>query len=86
VGDSLVGRVVRERQLIVVEDIASQKPEFHPNYPARDWRRPVCSAAGVSIRDRRSYISCVSGAFTEEETRFAGAVAGRLPWRSRTPV
>jgi uroporphyrinogen-III synthase len=80
VGDSPVGRVIRERQTVVIEDVASQKPELHPELASRAGlatllsvplmaSQSVIGALNVYVRERRT--------FTEEETRFARAVAGQ---------
>jgi uroporphyrinogen-III synthase len=75
-----MGRAVRERQTIVVEDIAAGRPVLHPETAPLPGLATLLSvpllasqsAIGVLniyIRDRRP--------FTEEETRFARAVAGQ---------
>lgn len=80
VGDSPVGRVIRERQTLVIEDVAAQKPELHPELASRAGlatllsvplmaSQSVIGALNIYVRERR--------VFTEEETRFARAVAGQ---------
>jgi GAF domain-containing protein len=78
VEDSVIGRVVRERQMVIVEDIPGESafPEFSL-MPKRVTllsvplmaSQTVIGAMNIYVRERRM--------FTEEETRFARAVAGQ---------
>jgi GAF domain-containing protein len=78
VEDSVMGRVVRERQMIIVEDIPGEKtfPELS-SLPKRLTllsvplmaNQSVIGALNIYVQERRT--------FTEEETRFARAVAGQ---------
>jgi uroporphyrinogen-III synthase len=78
VEDSVMGRVVRERQMIIVEDISGEKtfPELS-SLPKRLTllsvplmaSQSVIGALNIYVQERRT--------FTEEETRFARAVAGQ---------
>jgi len=79
-GDSLIGRVIRERQTVVVEDVAIQRPELHPELGSKAGlatllsvpllaSQSVIGTLNIYVRERRP--------FTEEETRFARAVAGQ---------
>jgi GAF domain-containing protein len=77
VENSLVGRVVRERQMIIVEDIPGENvpPELSSALKRLTLlsvplmaSQSVIGALNIYVQDRRS--------FTEEETRFARAVAG----------
>jgi uroporphyrinogen-III synthase len=80
VGNSLIGRAVRERQTIVVEDIATRRSALHPEMPPVPGlatllsvplvaSQSVIGVLNIYVRERRP--------FTEEETRFARAVAAQ---------
>jgi GAF domain-containing protein len=78
VEDSIIGRVVRERQMVIVEDLPGEKafPELSST-PKRVTllsvplmaSQSVIGALNIYIQERRT--------FTDEETRFARAVAGQ---------
>src|SRR5207248_524963 len=74
--DSLIGRVVRERQVITVVDVAAEKLYRYPELARKAGltsllSAPLMTAHGVIgtlniyVRERRT--------FTEDETRFARA-------------
>jgi GAF domain-containing protein len=80
IGDSPIGRAVREKQTIVVEDLATRDSDLHPEMaPAPGVAtllavplmasQSVIGTLNVYVRERRP--------FTEEETRFAGVVAAQ---------
>ncbi len=80
VGTSPIARAIRERQAVIVEDVSAQKPEFYPELTSRSGlatllsvpltaSQSVVGSLNIYVRERRS--------FTEEETRFARAVAGQ---------
>lgn len=78
VQDSAMGRVVRERQVVIVEDIHAEKafPELFSapkvvtllSVPLMT-SQSVIGALNIYVQERRT--------FSEEETRFARAVAGQ---------
>ena len=78
--DSLIGRVVRERKLVIVEDVRTEKMYRYPELARRAGLSsllsvPLLTSHGVIgtlniyLKDRRS--------FTKEETLFAQALAGQ---------
>ena len=80
IGDSPIGRAIREKQTIVVEDIATRRPELHPEMASVPdlatllsvplvASQSVIGVLNIYLRERRP--------FTEEETCFARAVAAQ---------
>jgi len=78
--DSLIGRVVRERKLVIVEDVRTEKLYRYPELARKAGLAsllsvPLLTSHGVIgtlniyLRDRRT--------FTKEETLFAQALAGQ---------
>jgi len=78
--DSLIGRVVRERQLVTVPDVASEKSYKYPELARRSGLhsllsvpllvgKEVIGTLNIYTRERRS--------FTSEDIGFAKAVAGQ---------
>jgi signal transduction protein with GAF and PtsI domain len=78
--DSLIGRVVRERKLVIVEDVRTEKLYRYPELARKAGLAsllsvPLLTTHGVIgtlniyLRDRRS--------FSKEETLFAQALAGQ---------
>jgi GAF domain-containing protein len=78
--DSLIGRVVRERQLVAVPDVAAEKSYKYPELARRSGltsllsvpllaNQKVIGTLNIYTREQRS--------FTTEEVGFAKAVAGQ---------
>jgi len=75
---SPIGRVVRERQMVIVEDIRAAEafPEL-ASMPKRVTLMSVPLIAAQSVIGTLNIYVHERKAFTEEETRFARAVAGQ---------
>jgi uroporphyrinogen-III synthase len=78
--DSLIGRVVRERQLLTVEDVATEKMY---RYPELARRAGLTSLLSVPLMTGRAVIGTLNiyvkekKTFTDDEIGFARAVAGQ---------
>ncbi len=78
--ESLIGRVVRERQLLAVEDVASEKLY---RYPELARKAGLSSLLSVPLMTGRGVIGTLNiylserRTFTEDEIGFAKAVAGQ---------
>ncbi len=78
--DSLIGRVVRERQIVMVEDVAAEKLY---RYPELARKVGLTSLLSVPLMTGQGVIGTLNiylkerKAFTEEEVGFAKAVAGQ---------
>jgi GAF domain-containing protein len=78
--DSLIGRVVRERQMVMVEDVAAEKLY---RYPELARRAGLTSLLSVPLMTGQGVIGTLNiylrerKAFTDEEIGFARAVAGQ---------
>jgi GAF domain-containing protein len=78
--DSLIGRVVRERQLVMVEDVAAEKLY---RYPELARKAGLTSLLSVPLITGQGVIGTLNiylkerKAFTEDEIGFARAVAGQ---------
>jgi GAF domain-containing protein len=78
--DSLIGRVVRERQVVVVDDVVAEQ---HYQYREIARKAGLSSLLSVPLTTGRGVIGTLNiylgtrRAFTDEELRFAKAVAGQ---------
>lgn len=78
--DSLIGRVVRERQMVMVEDVAAEKLY---RYPELARRAGLTSLLSVPLMTGQGVIGTLNiylkerKTFTDEEIGFARAVAGQ---------
>jgi GAF domain-containing protein len=78
--DSLIGRVVRERQLVTVRDVAAEKAYKYPELARRSGLVSLLSVpllAGQRVIGTLNIYTGEQRAFTAEEIGFAKAVAGQ---------
>jgi GAF domain-containing protein len=78
--DSLIGRVVRERQLVTVRDVAAEKAYKYPELARRSGLTSLLSVpllAGQRVIGTLNIYTGERRAFTAEEIGFAKAVAGQ---------
>src|SRR5437870_10498898 len=78
--DSLIGRVVRERQLVTVPDVAAEKSYRYPELARRSGLASLLSVpllAGLKVIGTLNIYSRDKRSFTAEEIGFAQAVAGQ---------
>lgn len=78
--DSLIGRVVREGQIVIVEDVVAEQ---HYQYREMARKAGLSSLLSVPLTTGHGIIGTLNiylgkrRSFTDEETRFAKAVAGQ---------
>jgi GAF domain-containing protein len=80
IADSLIGRVVRERQLVTVPDVAAEKSYKYPELARRSGLTSLLSVpllAGVKVIGTLNIYTNEQRSFTPEEIGFAQAVAGQ---------
>src|SRR5215831_8969120 len=80
IGDSLIGRVVRERTLVTVPDVAAEKSYKYPELARRSGLTSLLSVpllAGVKVIGTLNIYTSDRRTFTPEEVGFAQAVAGQ---------
>ena len=80
IGDSLIGRVVRDRQLVMVADVAAEKSYKYPELARRSGLTSLLSVpmlAGVKVIGTLNIYTNGRRSFTPEEVGFAQAVAGQ---------
>jgi signal transduction protein with GAF and PtsI domain len=80
IGDSLIGRVVRERQLVTVPDVAVEKSYKYPELARRSGLTSLLSVpllAGLKVIGTLNIYTNERRSFTPEEVGFAQAVAGQ---------
>jgi len=80
INDSLIGRVVRERQLVAVPDVASEKLYKYPELARRSGLVSLLSVpllAGLRVIGTLNIYTVERKTFTPEEIGFAQAVAGQ---------
>jgi GAF domain-containing protein len=78
--DSLIGRVVRERRILMVEDVAAEKLYRYPELARKAGLTSLLSVplmTGHGVIGTLNIYSKERKTFTEEEVRFAQAVAGQ---------
>lgn len=81
IGDSLIGRVVRERQLVVVPDVTVEKQYRYPELARRSGLTSLLSVpliAGQKVVGTLNIYTRDRRAFTDDEIGFAKAVAGQV--------
>jgi len=80
IADSLIGRVVRERQLVTVPDVSAEKSYKYPELARRSGLTSLLSVpllAGVKVIGTLNIYTNDRRVFTPEEIGFAQAVAGQ---------
>jgi signal transduction protein with GAF and PtsI domain len=80
VKDSLIGRVVRDRQLVTVSDVTSEKSYKYPELARRTGLASLLSVpllAGTKVIGTLNIYTSEKRSFTPEEIGFAQAVAGQ---------
>jgi signal transduction protein with GAF and PtsI domain len=80
ISDSLIGRVVRERQLVMVPDVAAEKSYKYPELARRSGLSSLLSVpllAGLKVIGTLNIYSREKRSFSAEEIGFAQAVAGQ---------
>jgi GAF domain-containing protein len=80
IADSLIGRVVRERQLVTVPDVSVEKSYKYPELARRSGLTSLLSVpllAGVKVIGTLNIYTNDRRIFTPEEIGFAQAVAGQ---------
>jgi GAF domain-containing protein len=80
ISDSLIGRVVRERQLVMVPDVSMEKSYKYPELARRSGLASLLSVpllAGLKVIGTLNIYSREKRSFTAEEIGFAQAVAGQ---------
>jgi signal transduction protein with GAF and PtsI domain len=80
IADSVIGRVVRERQLVTVEDVSLEKSYKYPELTRRSGLGSLLSVpllAGLKVIGTLNIYSREKRTFTAEEIGFAQAVAGQ---------
>jgi signal transduction protein with GAF and PtsI domain len=80
IADSLIGRVVRERQLVTVPDVSAEKSYKYPELARRSGLASLLSVpllAGLKVIGTLNIYSREKRSFTAEEIGFAQAVAGQ---------
>ena len=80
IADSLIGRVVRERQLVMVPDVSAEKSYKFPELARRSGLASLLSVpllAGPKVIGTLNIYSREKRSFTSEEIGFAQAVAGQ---------
>src|SRR5438552_13452548 len=78
--DSLIGRVVRERTLVMVPDVAAEKSYKYPELARRSGLSSLLSVpllAGLKVIGTLNIYSREKRSFSAEEIGFAQAVAGQ---------
>jgi GAF domain-containing protein len=78
--DSLIGRVVRERTLVTVPDVAAEKAYKYPDLARRSGLTSLLSVpllAGQNVIGTLNIYTSERRSFTPEEVGFAKAVAGQ---------
>jgi uroporphyrinogen-III synthase len=81
VDESLIGRVVRERRLLVVPDVSMEELYSDPDYARRAGLTSLVSApliAGSSVTGALNVYTRDRRAFSDEELGFVRAVAGQV--------
>ena len=80
IADSLIGRVVRERQLVTVPDVSMEKSYKYPELARRSGLASLLSVpllAGLRVIGTLNIYTHEQRSFTAEEIGFAQAVAGQ---------
>lgn len=80
IADSLIGRVVRDRQLVMVPDVSVEKSYKYPELARRSRLASLLSVpllAGTKVIGTLNIYSREKRSFTAEEVGFAQAVAGQ---------
>jgi signal transduction protein with GAF and PtsI domain len=80
IADSLIGRVVRERQLVMVPDVSMEKSYKYPELARRSGLASLLSVpllAGFKVIGTLNIYSREKRSFSAEEIGFAQAVAGQ---------
>jgi GAF domain-containing protein len=80
ISDSLIGRVVRERQLVMVPDVSVEKSYKYPELARRSGLASLLSVpllAGLKVIGTLNIYTREKRSFTFEEIGFAQAVAGQ---------
>jgi signal transduction protein with GAF and PtsI domain len=80
IADSLIGRVVRERQLVTVPDVSAEKSYKYPELARRSGLASLLSVpllAGLKVIGTLNIYSREKRSFSAEEIGFAQAVAGQ---------
>ena len=80
IADSLIGRVVRDRQLVMVPDVSAEKSYKYPELARRSGLASLLSVpllAGTKVIGTLNMYSREKRTFTAEEVGFAQAVAGQ---------
>jgi signal transduction protein with GAF and PtsI domain len=80
IADSLIGRVVRDRQLVMVPDVSAEKSYKYPELARRSGLASLLSVpllAGTKVIGTLNIYSREKRSFTAEEVGFAQAVAGQ---------
>jgi signal transduction protein with GAF and PtsI domain len=80
IADSLIGRVVRERQLVTVPDVSVEKSYKYPELARRSGLASLLSVpllAGLKVIGTLNIYTREKRSFTAEEIGFAQAVAGQ---------
>ena len=80
IADSLIGRVVRERQLVTVPDVSAEKSYKYPELARRSGLASLLSVpllAGLKVIGTLNIYTREKRPFTPEEIGFAQAVAGQ---------
>jgi GAF domain-containing protein len=80
IGDSLIGRVVRERTLVTVPDVSAEKSYKYPELARRSGLISLLSVpllAGLKVIGTLNIYTTDRRTFTPEEIGFAQAVAGQ---------
>jgi signal transduction protein with GAF and PtsI domain len=80
IADSLIGRVVRERQLVTVTDVSSEKSYKYPELARRSGLASLLSVpllAGLKVIGTLNIYTREKRSFSAEEIGFAQAVAGQ---------
>jgi signal transduction protein with GAF and PtsI domain len=80
IGDSFIGRVVRDRQFVTVSDVAAEKSYKYPELARRSGLASLLSVpllAGLKVIGTLNIYTREKRSFTPEEIGFAQAVAGQ---------
>jgi GAF domain-containing protein len=80
IADSLIGRVVRERQLVMVADVSAEKSYKYPELARRSGLASLLSVpllAGLKVIGTLNIYTREKRPFTQEEIGVAQAVAGQ---------
>jgi GAF domain-containing protein len=80
VENSPIGRVVRERQMVVIQDVSKEMPERCPELVSAAGLSTLLSVPLMAAQSAIGVLNIYVGEqriFTKEETRFARAIAGQ---------